>query len=415
MNVQEMLAPLARAEFLSRHWGTRALYIPGGKDKFSRLFGWADLNELLNSGALVPPRIQMVRNGKPLELGEFTSPSPLGGPEPIVDPAKVLRAAQSGATIVLNGLHREWPRVRALANDVTSQFGEHTHVNAYCSWPDVPGFALHYDTHEVLVLQVEGRKRWRVHAPTVPHPVTYHPSEPRPAAGPYLERVLTRGDVLYIPRGHWHDAVADTEPSVHLTVGILRRTGLTFQKWLADRFAGDAAWREDLPLAFGADGGWQDPLSPVHDHLRSLIGRMQTAVQDPRLIEQFLEDVVRSETPRRPYQFPHQVAPEPIVDGALFTRPPEQQWVLRPAPDGSGVQITLWGRQLRFKGRAARLAGEVFRRQSFTAGDLHRACPDASSQEVRRMLTELVRAGVLFVDTARPAEPESEVESAAVV
>ncbi|WP_235526571.1 JmjC domain-containing protein [Nostoc piscinale] len=66
----------------------------------------------------------------------------------------------------------------------------------------------------------------------------------QPQAPPYLECVLQAGDLLYIPRGHWHHAVACEQPSLHLTVGIECQTGLD---WLIKDLCESVSWRQSLP------------------------------------------------------------------------------------------------------------------------------------------------------------------------
>nr|WP_179769448.1 cupin domain-containing protein [Streptomonospora nanhaiensis] len=53
-------------------------------------------------------------------------------------------------------------------------------VNAYASWTSVQGFGVHWDDHGVIVVQVSGRKRWRIYGFTR-HAPLYSDQRPRPA------------------------------------------------------------------------------------------------------------------------------------------------------------------------------------------------------------------------------------------
>ena len=58
-------------------------------------------------------------------------------------------------------------------------------INAYITPPENQGFAAHYDTHDVFVLQVAGSKRWTIHAPVLEHPLpgqTWEQRKPAVAA-----------------------------------------------------------------------------------------------------------------------------------------------------------------------------------------------------------------------------------------
>jgi hypothetical protein len=47
--------------------------------------------------------------------------------------------------------------------------------------------------------------------------------------------VLTPGDVLFVPKGTWHDVISIGEPSLHLTISIVYPTILDFSQWLLDQ------------------------------------------------------------------------------------------------------------------------------------------------------------------------------------
>ncbi|MGN5478874.1 JmjC domain-containing protein [Cupriavidus basilensis] len=44
-----------------------------------------------------------------------------------------------------------------------------------------------------------------------------------------------RGDILFVPKGTWHDVVAIGEPSLHLTISIVYATVSDYARWLLDQ------------------------------------------------------------------------------------------------------------------------------------------------------------------------------------
>lgn len=84
------------------------------------------------------------------------------------------------------------------------------------------GFAPHFDDVDVYVLQVEGRKRWRVCAPLPGHALPRYSSRDFVDAEIgtcMLDVVLEPGDLLYLPRGTIHQAASlPAAHSLHLTV-----------------------------------------------------------------------------------------------------------------------------------------------------------------------------------------------------
>ena len=109
-------------------------------------------------------------------------------------------------------------------NEAVQRFaGFPTRSNAYVSFGGTGSFGAHWDTHDVVVLQLVGRKRWRVGPPTFPLPLPAHTSRRSGEAAPSfsaLDVLLEAGDLLYLPRGWWHEVTPLAEPSLHLSVGI---------------------------------------------------------------------------------------------------------------------------------------------------------------------------------------------------
>lgn len=70
------------------------------------------------------------------------------------------------------------------------------------------GFAPHYDDIEAFVLQLEGRKRWRVYKPLSKEETLPRFSSQNFAQDvlpqPILDITLEPGDLLYFPRGFIH-------------------------------------------------------------------------------------------------------------------------------------------------------------------------------------------------------------------
>ncbi len=96
-------------------------------------------------------------------------------------------------------------------------------VNAYLSPPGSQGLAPHFDAHGVLVLQIDGKKLWRLH-----HQVVIDPdadmtsdslglSQRELAVADPVELFLEEGDLLWLPAGYVHEAQATEATSTHLT------------------------------------------------------------------------------------------------------------------------------------------------------------------------------------------------------
>ncbi|GAB3937112.1 hypothetical protein GCM10027614_14740 [Micromonospora vulcania] len=180
---------------------------------------------------------------------------------------RILEQYADGATLVLQGLHRIWPPLVDFARDLGLALSQPLQINAYLTPAGSQGFATHYDTHDVFVLQVDGRKHWRIHPPVLPDPLEKQTWGGRAdevtatAQGPAaLDVVLAPGDALYLPRGWLHSAQAQDASSLHLTVGIRALTRYALVEELLALAAEDQRLRAGLP--FGTDVADPDAIEP---------------------------------------------------------------------------------------------------------------------------------------------------------
>jgi hypothetical protein len=160
-----------------------------------------------------------------------------------------------------------------------AELGHPVQVNAYITPPQSQGFSDHYDVHDVFVLQVVGRKRWRIHAPVHGSPLRDQPWTDRrkaveaAAENPCdIDAVLEPGDVLYLPRGWIHAATALGGTCAHLTVGIHVWTRWHLLEQLVAGLADVEGLRESLPLGVDVT----DP-AQVAPHLAETVGVLREA------------------------------------------------------------------------------------------------------------------------------------------
>ena len=252
------------------------------------------MDELTSTRGLRTPFLRVAKDGKVVEPARFTRGGGAGAE--VADQVADDRLADlfaDGSTLVLQGLHRTWPPLVEFGGRLAGELGHPVQINAYVTPPQNKGFSAHFDVHDVIVLQVAGKKRWTIHEPVHPAPLRdqewtrYREAVARQAEGePAIDTVLRPGDALYLPRGWLHSAEALGDVSVHLTVGIHSVTRYALVEALAALAAEEPELRASLPLgvdvadpdAIGADlaatvealAGWLGKADPsaVADRLR---------------------------------------------------------------------------------------------------------------------------------------------------
>lgn len=290
----EILQPCPLEEFLGSSWGLTYKYVQGWPGKFSHLLPWERLNEILQQHRLDFPRLRLTRDGQSLAPGAYLRH--VTGRRKVTVPrlqhAKLTQQLSAGATLVLDAVEELYEPLTELAENLELFFHERIQINAYAGWRTSQGFDLHWDDHDVFILQVTGRKRWSVYGMTRPYPLTGDSKKNKPDGVPLWEKTLQDGDLLYIPRGFWHVALPLDEPTLHLTVGVHNRTGLDLLRWVTERMRASELFRKDLPR-FATDEARVAHLSELRreflaewndDSLNRYLGAMDAnAAPRPRL------------------------------------------------------------------------------------------------------------------------------------
>ncbi|PZF85975.1 cupin domain-containing protein [Micromonospora deserti] len=387
------------AKFAAAHWGrtpllSRADELPNPAG-FTDLLSTTDADELLSRRGLRTPFLRVAKDGELVPAARFTGGGGAGAEigDQVLD-ERVLELYAGGATLVLQGLHRTWPALIDFARDLGAALGQPLQVNAYLTPAGSQGFATHYDTHDVFVLQVDGRKHWRVHPPVLPEPLEKQPWGGRAdevsatADGPTaLDVVLAPGDALYLPRGWLHSAQAQESSSLHLTVGVRALTRYALVEELLALAAEDQRLRATLP--FGVDVADPDAIEPelteTVEALRDWLLRAEPAAVAARLRQRAWP--AARPAPIRPLAQADALAA--LDAGTRLAPRPGLRWQL--APQGEKVALRLFDRSITLPAQCAPAVRALLTGQVCRVGDLPGLHDDADRVTLaRRLLREAV-------------------------
>jgi hypothetical protein len=389
-----ILEPCAPGEFLDSAWGVNFLHVRGRAGRFAHMMPWGRLSEIVSRQRLDFPRLRLVRDGKPLPLSSYLR-RVTGGRQKTTVPrlkgAGLARHLREGATLVLDAVDELSEPVEELAKGLELFFRERVQVNLYAGWQTSRGFDLHWDDHDVFILQVTGRKRWSVYGQTRPYPLVNDIEKAqKPEHAPLWEGTLEDGDLLYIPRGWWHVAVPLAEPTLHLTVGVHKRTGLDLLRWLSEQVRASETFRRDLPRLASAG-----ERAAHNARLREEL----LAAWDDSLVERFYEELDARAEPRARVALPWLATPD--------AAPPEGPTVVRllaPRPfrleaANGVVEFDAMGQHWRFAEAALPVLRALARRRACTVAELCEAARGGlEAKTVRAFLVELAHKGFVAFD-----------------
>jgi lysine-specific demethylase/histidyl-hydroxylase NO66 len=348
------------------------------RGRFDDLLSEADVERLVCSTAIRYPAFRLVRDGRQLAVGEFTRDVSWRPPfTKVADVARLLAEWEAGATIVLQALHVSWHPLAVFCRLLEEALGHAVQANAYYTPRGSQGFAVHHDTHDVLVLQVAGEKRWLLYEPLLELPLKHQRYSP--ALGehgePTDELVLRAGDTLYLPRGWLHQAETSATDSLHVTIGITAHT------WLDGVKAALDDCEDELPFRRGVGQGSGDGLVDL------LTDQLEPELVERRRRRSFLDS-------RRPIREDgisqlralERLGAETVLERRETVIADLEEWV-------EGVALVFEGKEIRFPAHASAEVRACFETETpFRVADL----PGELDAEGRIVLARrLVREGFL--------------------
>jgi ribosomal protein L16 Arg81 hydroxylase len=290
-NLDEILQPCGWLAFAEMYWQKLPFHINREDPQFfSSLVSSEQLDFLINThGGREDFPISVIGS----RIGETVPPEERGLHRSHWQPDRVRERVSKGATIRIGHLAHFLEPVRRLVSGFEAFLNTDIAVNLYFTPGGSQAFGSHFDNHDVFVLQVEGRKVWKIFTPPedLPVEVVYKarpqwferklpfewnlgPSQPR--VKPLKEILLSAGDLLYVPRGYVHQVFTSDSPSLHLTVAAPVLTWYeVVVHALADTFRESRTLRQALPPSFAtsrqssdkADSCFADIVAAVRTHL----------------------------------------------------------------------------------------------------------------------------------------------------
>ncbi|AHM03289.1 hypothetical protein roselon_00879 [Roseibacterium elongatum DSM 19469] len=239
------IAPEKRDTFFTDYFEKKPMVVRrNDPDYYKALLSYEDIDRVITTMGLHHPEINVTKAGGTITPEDFAYESGM------IDPVRVNQLFADGATVILSGLHERLPKLARYCRALEAVMSCRVQTNIYMTQAQTQGFKAHYDNHDVVVLQIEGTKEWRIYDTPVDLPLNSQAFNPHDVEiGEETDRFLLHpGDMLYVPRGLAHDAVATGEPSLHITTGLMLRTWADLMAEAVHVLAhDDVAFRRALP------------------------------------------------------------------------------------------------------------------------------------------------------------------------
>lgn len=302
------IEPIAESTFFEEYWEKKPLVIARNDPAhFSDLISVSAIDRILSSTGLRVPGFRLIREGSQIPTSQYTKNIPMtpGIFDGLVDLNKVSDEYADGATIVLQALERSWLPLITFCKELETYFGHPVQANLYLTPTSAQGFAAHFDTHDTLILQVEGRKRWKIYDSPFPLPLSKHNYSKEQRHGQAeLDFVLEAGDTLYMPRGVVHEALTTDSYSLHITIGIKVLTWFDVVSKVVNRALEaseqDLEFRRALPLRFAEEGSILP--NEMSQKVGVLLNKLDERLEPNDALEMISEQFVSTRWPFRENQ-----------------------------------------------------------------------------------------------------------------
>ena len=391
LSLQGLLAPIELDEFLSNYAFKQPLLVSGSFDKFAALFTWDSLNRILSYTRHNSVRVHLERVGATEAELEFTRQVSNIRGELIsrIDVTQLYRRLKDGATLVVDAVNEVDRAVANLSENVAAFLSASRATTVlFASFGRVPGFSVHWDSRDVYALQVEGEKYWRIFSPSHAAPLNrgdlHQPGSGVP--GPlFWEGTLQRGDMLYIPRGWWHEVTAGDSPTLHLNLGFSPVTAIDFLKWFTDTLRENELMRLDIPRF-----GTTEEVEEYQDMIKQEISFQLAALK----ITDFLASARSGDLGQTYISLPMG------VDGKKFLPGTEQLVRLTNLMSESEIQngtyiLRAGGKEIAVLDSAAPVIERLMTNEAVSIAELANTAPDISLDDVRSIVATLISDGVV--------------------
>jgi cupin superfamily protein len=380
--------------FFTNYYSQRTLYRPGALAGDPReILSIADMDDIVHQEGLRSSLFRMLGQGTGVAGPTLTRRLRLRREGRLIDdalaPAKVYAHFRAGKTLIHAGLNHHRPNLRRLCALLTEKFAAPSEAVAFLTPAGKQAGGAHSDPTDVYVIQLEGTKHWRIW-PTPPvRRMGEDLSHDQASLGePLFDISLRPGDVLYLPYGTPHEAAAEEQVSLHVTVVALARSWAQLVLPIVEEILTGHDEFGTPPYAGGdrtaLEATLREKVSALVDHVTNadLAGALDRVVA----AGQGYEGVVEG------HFFQEMADVDGIADGTLVCGVPDSS-TFHGGSDGTAL-VTVRGNKLRMSEATAMALAAAHTAPPFRAGDF---LTGDDATDSLTSVKQLIRLGALRV------------------
>lgn len=319
--LQWLLDPLKLDQFFNSYWEKNPILVKRTERKyFDKLLSAKTIDEIL--------RKNIIEYTKNVDITSYKDGvRETHNPEGRVMPSQIWNFYDEGCSIRFLNPQTFIEPLHELNAAMQEFFHSFVGANLYLTPPNNQGFAPHYDDIEAFVLQIEGKKRWRLYAPPSPADVLARNSSANftqeEIGTPIMETVLEPGDLLYFPRGIVHQAhTVPGSHSLHITLSVYQKNAYAdlfetlmpnLLKKVIDK---NVEFRRGLPLNIWNNFGFTN--SDTRSSARSSLAQVARGLM-LQLAKELTPDILDVAVDQMAIKFQHDALP-PVFDAAEARR-----------------------------------------------------------------------------------------------
>ena len=301
-------------DFISDYFGKQYLYKKGVLENTSNIMSLDILNQTLAISSIWNNKnFIMMLDKNAIKYSDYSSLSnETSGIFLRPDAEKVQNWISRGASIILNDIDKINSSLTNISSQLQNLTNGRCQGNLYFSMQSHQAFGPHCDEHDVFAIHFEGKKVWNIYEKIEKNPINhplfkYNAEERIKKAGRIIDQItLEPGDLLYIPRGQYHDALASTNGSIHIAFGLTYFKPIDLMAIIWEKFILNDFMREDI----NKNSTKQD----LKNNLKILSKELENIINTDETIEVLLDNMRKW-----PYEIKAYSLSQIVSDGRNYT------------------------------------------------------------------------------------------------